>query len=52
MRKTFLLFSVIIFFIAIFGCAKQEQAIKIGAALPLIGDAAIYGQMARRLNIE
>lgn len=48
MKNTFLLFLGLVFFIAIFGCAKQEQEIKIGAVLPLTGDAAIYGQMARK----
>lgn len=56
MKKVFKLKSIIYGLIAILliitafslGCAKKEKEIKIGAILPLTGDAAKYGESAKR----
>ncbi len=49
MRKlTFYLFVILLsILLGITGCAKEEGVIKIGAILPLTGDAALYGQNAK-----
>ncbi len=48
MHKVIKLFLFIILIIGLFsGCAKKDDVIKIGAILPLTGDAAAYGQCAK-----
>jgi len=52
MKKTFLFILIGIFIftsVAFFnGCSKKDDVIKIGAILPLSGDAAIYGKWAKQ----
>ena len=48
--EVLIIISIIIasLMVSSFGCAKKEGEIKIGAILPLTGDAAKYGQSAQK----